>query len=343
VEVRYQQDLQVDLRERLRRLIVADPSDAVHEVSLTVNWIGQQPTLQALLAEAEAVEPGLDAGIFSTAIRQHQGFRWPSETEAGRATLVWKLMQAMAAEYRAGAGSVQIVMNYGHGLTGESRFADMWRGFAQRILQPLFDYLTERVGAESSVLYVLERYVRRVEWFDRKELYDRAMVDPQKTEEVYDADLRRFLFTEGINMPFSQAKSASGLSDVVTGLDTDDPLVCEIKVLDGVNRGKRHIASGVNQALQYASDYGKQVAYLVIVNLTGRPLALPTEGDSKDWPSWIGIAGVRIYLLTVRALPTVSASKQGKPTPIAISHSELVDPDATDDGQTGPASHDSGQ
>ncbi len=129
--------------------------------------------------------------------------------------------------------------------------------FVQRIIGPLIDFLDQQVSAESTVLYVLERYVRRVEWFDRDDLHDRYCKDTRKGEEVYDKDLRRFLFTEGINMPFSQARSASGLSDVVSELDTDDPLVCELKVFDGDARGKRHLASGVNQAVQYTQDYGK--------------------------------------------------------------------------------------
>jgi len=198
-------------------------------------------------------------------------------------------------------------------------------------VEPLFDFLGDRVGAESSVLYVLERYVRRVEWFERHDLYERARVDTRKAEDVYDIDLRRFLFAEGINMPFSQAKSASGLSDVLSDLDTDDPLVCEIKIFDGADRGKRHLASGVNQAIQYATDYGKTVAHLVIINWSGRPLNLPNDGDTKpkSWPPHIDVVGVRVYLISVRALPTVSASKLGKPAPIDISRDDLVDPDAT--------------
>src|SRR5690606_2741758 len=179
------------------------------------------------------------------------------------------------------------------------------------LLEPLFNYLTDRVGAESSVLYMLERYVRRLEWFDRQDLYERAMADGQKTEETYDNDLRRFLFSEGINMPFSQARSASGESDVLSDLDSDDPLVCELKVFDAASRGKRHVASGVHQAIQYANDYGKSVAYLVIVNISGRPLELPTDGDAKQPPPYLDIAGVRVYLIAVRAKPTVTASKLG--------------------------------
>jgi len=241
-------------------------------------------------------------------------------------------MQRIARDDRAGITGDRITIEYTHrlGVRG-SGLNGNWREFAERILQPLFDYLTERIGAESSVLYVLERYVRRLEWFDRQELYARAMANTQKAEEVYDTDLRRFLFSEGVNMPFSQAKSASGLSDVLSGMETDDPLVCELKIFDGADRGKRQLGSGVNQAVQYASDYGKHTAYLVIINISGRPLSLPSESDSKMWPPDVEVAGVRVHLIAVRALPTVSASKQGKPAPVAITYEDLVNPDAVDE------------
>jgi hypothetical protein len=317
--------------------MVASGEDAGHEVRLVTDWVAQRPALRAILAEAEGAEPGLDHDAFVSALQQggrglgRQRFSWPSRTEEGRAALIWNLMLRIAADDQQGIEGAQIAMTYAHAVTSESDINGMWREFAERILRPLFDYLDERVGAESSVLYTLERYVRRVEWFDREELHKRATADPQKTEVVYDADLRRFLFSEGINMPFSQAKSASGLSDVVSELDTDDPLVCEVKIYDGAGRGKRHLASGVNQAIQYASDYGKQVAYLLIINLSGRPLSLPNQSESKTWPPHITVGDVRVYLVTVRALPTVSASKQGRPAPVTITHDDLVDPDAIDE------------
>jgi hypothetical protein len=69
---------------------------------------------------------------------------------------------------------------------------------------PLFDYLSERIGEDSSVLFLLERYVRRVEWFERERLHEAYAADTRQGEKVYDEDLRRFLFDQGINMPFSQ-------------------------------------------------------------------------------------------------------------------------------------------
>jgi hypothetical protein len=216
-------------------------------------------------------------------------------------------------------------------LTGGSRLSsggnihDRTRQFVERIIGPLIEFLEQQVGAESSVLYALERYVRRVEWFDRDELHGRYCQDSRKGEEVYDKDLRRFLFTEGINMPFSQARSASGLSDVISELDTDDPLVCELKVFDGDDRGKRHLASGLNQATQYAQDYGKTAAYLVIINLSGRALELPSDGAADAWPPQVEIAGVRVHLIAVRALLTATASKQGRVAPVVVTRADLID------------------
>jgi hypothetical protein len=68
--VRYQEDLQVNLRDRLRRLMVASAEDAAHEVRLVADWIGQRPALRAILAEAEGAEPGIDHGSLALALQQ---------------------------------------------------------------------------------------------------------------------------------------------------------------------------------------------------------------------------------------------------------------------------------
>lgn len=330
--MRYQQDLQVSLRDRLRRLLVADSEDAGHETRLVTGWIEQQPTLRALLVEAERAEPGLDPDGLITALEQggtglSRSFRWPSETEAGRAALVWHLMRRIAAQDQDGTEGTHIAMTYGRVVSGEQRIDDRWRQFAERILRPLFDYLDERIGGESSTLYTLERYIRCVEWFERDDLYQRYQADRQNGEEVYNRHLRKFLFSEGINMPFTQTKSASGLSDVLTDLDTEDPFVGEIKLFDADNHGKRELATGMNQAVQYAQDWTKNTGYLVIINLSGRPLELPTDGPKSTWPSYLDFSGTRVYLVVVRALPTPTASQQGKPKPVTVTRDDLINPD----------------
>jgi hypothetical protein len=111
--VRYQEDLQVNLRGRLRRLMVASAEDASHEVRLVTDWIAQRPALRAILAEIERAEPSLDHGSLTLALQQagsglSRSFHWPSQNEAGRACLIWHLMQSIAADDRAGTLSAKL-------------------------------------------------------------------------------------------------------------------------------------------------------------------------------------------------------------------------------------------
>lgn len=328
--MKHQQNLQVNLRERLRRLLMSHSNEAGHEVRLTVEWINKQVVLTALLTEASQAEPELDYGAFEAALGGSRGsVPWTSRTEDGRAILTWKLMQRIA-DLESSGNSERVIAGYALNVAfGTRNITDAWREFAQRVLEPLFNYLHERLSGESAVLYVLGRYIRRLEWFDRDTLYERAMADTRKIEDVYDSDLRRFLFDEGISMPFSQTRSASGESDILSDLDGDDPLVCELKVFDNENRDKRHVGSGLHQAIQYAEDFGKSMAYLVIVNISGRPLELPTDGAEKVWPPFLETGGVRVNLITVRAKPMPTASKLGKAKPINFSRQNFIDPDLT--------------
>jgi hypothetical protein len=331
--MRYQQNLQAALRMRYERLRACNIDDIHPEIRLVTSWISQQTTLRAILAETEGAEVWLDFDKWAERLlTSDTAALWPCRTDAGRARLAWHLMQRLATAPPGRAdwsghpeGPVQKyvrALSYGAGSV---------ETFVQRIVSPLIDYLNEQIGGETAILYALERYVRQVEWFDRDELHARYLQDTRNGEKrIYDKDLRRFLFAEGISMPFSQAQSASGLSDVLAELDTDDPLVCELKIFDGEGRGRQYLAAGVTQVVQYAKDYAKTAAYLVITNLSGRALELPSDGPADAWPPHVELAEVRVHLVAVRALPTVTASRQGKAAPVIISRADLIDTGPTD-------------
>jgi hypothetical protein len=283
----------------------------------------EQPAVRSLLEELSTAEPEVTVENWLDGCYSAQGLVWPTVTEAGRARLIWAWLQELDEEEDA-------VVNFGMVIGSGGDLDHAAHDITQQVVAPLFDYLSETIGAESSVLYLLERYIRRVEWFDRQSLYARYTENRQQGEKVYDDDLRRFLFDQGLNMPFSQPKSASGLSDVLGDLDTDDPLLCEVKVFDADSHDKRGIVTGVQQVLNYAQDYNKAIGYLVIINLSGRPLELPTDGPEKAWPRYVDLSGVRVHLLSIRALPTTSASKMGKAKPVTLTRDDLIDPDTAD-------------
>jgi hypothetical protein len=317
----------VALRERYRRCLIAPFQTVSHETRMVRDWILAQPRLVAIVDETRRAEPDLDHDAWMHDL-SGRDLSWPSRTEAGRASLAWHFMNAVADH----PNESRAVLDLAHGLsTGRGDLNDESRVMVELLYSPLFDYLVEQVGSESSALYTLDRFVRQVEWFDRHRLFEAYEADKTHGEEGYDTALRRFLFAEGVNMPFSQAKSPSGLSDVLADLDTEDPLICELKLFDADTHGKRHIAAGLHQAVLYAQDHGKNVAYLVVINLSGRPLELPTDGDAKAQPRHLDVAGVRVYILPIRALPpATSASKAGKANAVVITRDDLTNADAAD-------------
>lgn len=194
----------------------------------------------------------------------------------------------------------------------------------------LFDYLSDQVGLARAVLHMLQRYVARLEWYDRDELY-RRYNDVVRAggvgEDVYDLDLQRFLFLDGGYITQAKARSASGEPDLVGGLDTGDPLICEGKFFTDKHR-KSRIAEGFHQVIKYANDYGKNIAYLVVFNLTDCLLTFPTDGPSEAWPPFIEESDVRVHFIVIRALPpTTTASKAGKATKVVISREDLINLD----------------
>ena len=274
--MRYRESLQVLLQERYRRLYKANWQAYHHEAGYLVEFIRSTPALQFLADSVERAVPELDPGKWAA-----ENFGWQRvdlpPTEDGRAKLAWHLLRHWATEPQAAS-------MFGHNLDHEADLPEGARLATEQIVEPLVEYFQQHLGGSSDVLYLLERYVRRLEWFEKQHLWDRYRADTQHGEAIYDADLRRFLFDQGIDYPFSQPRSASGEADVVAEPFGDDPFVCEVKLFDGGSYGKAYIGKGFRQAVQYANDYVKTTAYLVIINVSDRQLELPTDGQPAEWP-----------------------------------------------------------
>jgi hypothetical protein len=52
------------------------------------------------------------------------------------------------------------------------------------VVEPFIEYLQEQIGDSSDVLYLLERYVRRVEWFVQESLWTAYQADTARGEAV---------------------------------------------------------------------------------------------------------------------------------------------------------------
>lgn len=315
--MRFREGLQVRLQERYRRLYKSTMDSFDPNVRYLMQWADSTPALASLLAAIERAEPNLDPQVWwDPGPRSGRDVDWP-DSEVGRAKVVLWVLRQIAGGQAQGS-------SVAHGVTGEGNLNDAIRGFVSDAVEPLFEYLQERLSAESDMLYLLERYRRRVLWFEQDRLWTAFQADTARGEKTYDEDLRRFLFGQGVDYPYSQPASPSGKADVVAGLESDDPLACEVKLFDGSGYGTPYLAKGVQQAVRYADDYGQTAAHLVAFNLTERPIEFPTDDADAGWPPRITVAGITVFLVAVQAAPRPTASKAGASKPFAIDRAELV-------------------
>lgn len=211
-----------------------------------------------------------------------------------------------------------------HDFSSERNFDAMLRDFNDIAVEPLIDYLDERLAAETDLLYVLERYRRQVLWFDQDRLWALFESDRAHGEAIYDSDLRRFLFEQGVDFPFSQPEGPSGKPDVLLIDGTDNPLPLELKLFDADRYGVAYLAKGLGQALRYAEDYGHPEAYLVIFNLSDH--AVEVFGDDPDagWPPRFHVDGRTVFIVVIQAAPRLKASASGKPKVTRVERADLI-------------------
>jgi hypothetical protein len=311
-----QRDLHVRLQERYRRVAKAHYNSFQEELAYLSAFIESHRALLAIIELAQATAPGFDPTAWVAAHASHHGLDLPL-TEHERTVLAWWLITQWVT------GNRDFVRDGGWYSTDTSYQARV-RALAEQVVEPFIDSLQEQLGIEGEVLHMLARFVKQVEWFDRQRLYDAYAADTSRGEAGYDEALRRFLFEQGVDYPYSKPESPSGEADAVALLDTEDSLVCEIKLFDGQRYKVPWLAKGLQQASRYAKDYGKTTAHLVIVNLTDVHLRLPTESETRTWPPRIVVGGVTVFMVVINALPTVSASKQRPPQVLEVSRDELL-------------------
>ncbi|MEV0472398.1 hypothetical protein [Streptomyces prunicolor] len=316
--MRYEHDLQNKLQQKFSRIYGAQSDSYRYEIRYLRDFIQDSPALKAITETLENSNTEVNPDEWVREKFSTRSYSWP-DIESGRAKIIWQFINWWA--------DGQDPLGLAQCFSVNTHLNTMLREMTEQTVRPFVDYLLGELGSASEVLYMLERFARRLEWFDQDELYKKYVDDSKHSEDTYDSYLRKFLFDQGIDYPFSQPKSASGQVDVVAGLDGDDPLVCEVKLYDP-SRGYRvpYVAKGFRQALDYAHDYGKSVAHLVTFNLSDQGLQMPTDEVSKPWPPRLHVEGVTVYLVVVHAKPRPSASQRGTAKPRVVTRDELVNP-----------------
>lgn len=192
-------------------------------------------------------------------------------------------------------------------------------------ISPIVYYLHDRLDKSNSILYLLEKYKKRSEWFKKADLNNSYRLAQSNYEQIFEDDLRLYLFDQGIDYPFSTPKSTSGRADIVSEIDTLDPIVIEIKILDkSKNYGKNRIKDGFTQIVKYTTDYNKDQGYLVIYNMDNVEIVLKFAYLTKQFPPSITLNNKTYFFILINLNESKSASKIGQLESIEITESDLI-------------------
>lgn len=322
----YIRDLRAQLQEWRDRLYNTEPIQLSQQLNSIIAALEAEAyinsTLVELDAEAETLVPGPEQRIRDAIDRDMESWLFENErfeNDKQRAIYHYIHLKLLRKDDR------QIILIPGLSLGQEPR--EKSQIFVRKYVDPLVHYLLDQIEAASSVLYIFERYKTRCEWFDKTELRQLYEGSQGSQEHVLDKNLRRFLFDQGIDNPYSTPSSPSGRADVVGLLNTKDPLVLEVKLFDrGKRYGKDRIVRGFRQIVSYVNDYSKPIGYLFVFNMDEAEVDIVTSQTTKHWPPRIVFGGKTYFIIIVNIPPcdTPSASQRGQLEKITITESELT-------------------
>ena len=316
----YLHNLRVRLQERRNRLYKTGYRTYDGELLYLLQFLDGNQYTRSLLNELEV----------STAVDFEQ---WVSEqgirnvqfphSEAGRAKVCYGILKRCASDNNG-----EEWVRWTRAFSSETNFDAKFRDLTEAVVDPFVNFLHDQIDDGGNILYLLERFKLKAEWFRREELYGLYQGDTSVGESSLDQELRASLFEGGVDYPFSQPSSPSGKADIVALLGSDDPLVLEVKVFDpDRSRGKSNLRQGLHQVLRYANDYNQSLGYLVMFNCSDRQLVISSEEASgAEFPPRITYGGKTFFAIPIDIHPDIaSASKEKPASRLTIGYKELID------------------
>lgn len=316
----YTHRLRSNLQEWRNRLYKSNYENFGSNLSIFLKRLEDTAVLKSILANA-VNEHRIDTDGLNKMLKKGVGLDEEPYQTTNEARLAAVLYQRLNHWFASG---------YHHyNLLGYSNsFDEKLRRFLETEVEPIIKYLQDSLEEVNFTLYLLEKYKARTEWFTRQNLVAKYKSATKSYEEIFEDDLRLFLFDQGIDYPFSTPKSASGRADIIGNLDTNDPLVLEIKVYDTAKSyRKNRIIDGFTQIVRYANNYNKDVGYLVIFNLDNSEIQIVGSESKANvaFPNRVMFNDKIYFIVFINLNSDQTASKQGKIKVEEIREEELFE------------------
>lgn len=205
--------------------------------------------------------------------------------------------------------------------------AENYQMMIKFLFQPIYNFIFDYIEKSGEISFLLMKYKQKREWFYRKKFYQEYL-DSGKLEYFLDMDIRSFLFDNGIDYPLSAPVSPTGRVDIISNINSADPLLLEVKFVDKEKGyGKEKIYAGLTQAVNYADDYGKGLVRLVIFNADekDKKIIIDSNKNNEVFPPILIVNGITIEIFVININPKgKSASEQKKIEEVLITEKELL-------------------
>ncbi len=147
--MRYERNLQAQLRERYRQLFKAGFVTYKREMEYFRRYILSVPVLSAIVESIQRSEPDLDPDKWFRENFQFKNYDFP-ESEIGRAKFVWRIIERIAS------GELD-ALQVGHVFPDRtSDINERMRLVTEQLIEPFVNFLEYHIGTESDMLYLLE-------------------------------------------------------------------------------------------------------------------------------------------------------------------------------------------
>ena len=306
------------LEHRADSVLNSNEPNFRNEIKMFYDFIESNNILNSILKEIEAVKFDLDKYI------DDNNRKFPYKSIAYPDNYMDKIALCDAIMKKFMNKNFNCLQSQFINIISGNNINEKCNKIAERYFSPLYEYFCEQVEEYNNILYLLNKYRHRTEWFHKEKLFKAYENDTRRGENILTKDLLEYLYDQGIDFPFSTPLSPSGRADIVVLFEKDDSLVLEVKLFD-LKKGydKSYIRKGLNQVVKYTYDYGKPIGYLLIFNLSDREIAF--EKMENDNFKKIEIGKATIFIICVNLYPSESASKIKNLSIYTITDSYLKD------------------
>ena len=296
------QTLRYKLQKRLKRINAADHQIYPSILVQTILFFSEFSVVKGILDELERRVPSAekDSELLS------QGKLVTGENELEHIALAYALLKRIVA-----SDNPHAAIRLGCRFAGSSKYSEGAQFFTDMFIEPLFDYIDEQIDDRRTVLSLLLKYKRHVEWFRRNDLRAKFQVNTRKGEKILACDLYAYLHDQGLDFSI-EPSSISGEADMVSAQEGPGRLVADVKIFDpDRGKGTSYLYSGFSQVYQYTKDYNDSFGYLVIFETCLEDLSVHARDQDAGIPFFThNNKTIFVLIIDIFDYPT-PASKRG--------------------------------